>query len=122
VEISGAAAEEGDCVAVISDNGFDFVHIPKLMLLLPYDLVHLALMGRFIRRFPGLWIAPTAAQSYTLAAPGIARPLRPPQPIEMVILEFGILAPKPGYAGHSMSPDLESAGIREDPAKPAITS
>jgi len=57
-EISGAAAEEGDCVAVISDHGFDFVHIPKLMLLLPYDLVHLALMGRFIHRFPRLWIAP----------------------------------------------------------------
>jgi hypothetical protein len=55
-EISGAAAEEGDCVAVISDHGPDFVYIPKPMLLLPYDFVHLARVGRFIHRFsrPGI--------------------------------------------------------------------
>ncbi len=29
VEISGAAAEERDCDAVISDHGFNFVYIPK---------------------------------------------------------------------------------------------
>ncbi len=28
------------------------------MLLLPYGLVHLALVGRFTNRFPRLWIAP----------------------------------------------------------------
>lgn len=58
VEISAAAAEEGDCDAVIGDHGFDFVYIPKQMLLLPYGLVHLALVGRFTNRFPRLWIAP----------------------------------------------------------------
>jgi hypothetical protein len=55
-EISEAAAEEGDCVAVISDHGPDFVYIPKPMLLLPYDFVRLARVGRFIPRFsrPGI--------------------------------------------------------------------
>jgi hypothetical protein len=46
VEISGAAAEEGDRVALISGHGFDSVYIPNVM------LVHGA-----IQRFTSLWIA-----------------------------------------------------------------
>jgi hypothetical protein len=45
-EIPGAAAEEGDRVALISDQGFDFVYIPNVVL-----------VPKAIRRFTCLWIA-----------------------------------------------------------------
>jgi hypothetical protein len=48
------------------------------------------------------------------AAPGIVRPLRPPQPIEIAILGFGIVARKHGYAGQSTSPDRD---IRRSPRR-----
>lgn len=57
-EISRTAAEEGDCVAVISDHGFDFIDIPKQVLVPPQDLVHFTLMDRFGQRRACLWIAP----------------------------------------------------------------
>jgi hypothetical protein len=41
-------------------------------------------------------------------------PYGPPQPVEIVILRFGVLAPKPSYAGESMSP---GRGIRWHPRK-----
>ncbi|CAA9588359.1 MAG: hypothetical protein AVDCRST_MAG86-4088, partial [uncultured Truepera sp.] len=53
-EISGATAEEGDRVALISDQGFDFVNIPKVVLV-PKPKV--MLVPRAIQRFTGLWIA-----------------------------------------------------------------
>jgi hypothetical protein len=56
-EISRAAAEEGDRVALIGDHRFDFVHIPDVMLVPPCDAVRHALMGKPIHRFPRLWIA-----------------------------------------------------------------
>src|ERR1700724_4302200 len=38
------------------------------------------------------------------AAPGIVRPLRPPQLLEIAILRFGVIAREPGYAEQSTSP------------------
>ncbi len=43
---------------MIIDHGFNFVYIPKVMLLLPYGFIPLAFMDRFIDRFPCFWIAP----------------------------------------------------------------
>lgn len=41
---------------MISNHGFDSIHIPKEVLLLPSGLVALALMDRFIDPLPRLWI------------------------------------------------------------------
>ena len=43
---------------MISNHRLNFVDIPKEMFLLPYSLVPLALMDRFMERFACLWIAP----------------------------------------------------------------
>jgi hypothetical protein len=56
-EVSGAAAEKGDCDAVISDHGFNFVDIPKEMLMAPCGLVQVTTMGRLNQRRSSLWIA-----------------------------------------------------------------
>jgi hypothetical protein len=48
------------------------------------------------------------------AAPGIVRPLQPPQLLEIAILKFGVTAPELGCAGESMPPD---PGIRRHPTK-----
>jgi hypothetical protein len=48
-EISRAAAEEGDRVELICDQGSDFVYIPNVVLVR-------ALAHKAIQRFAGLWI------------------------------------------------------------------
>jgi hypothetical protein len=51
-EISSAAAEEGDRVALIGDHGFDFVYIPNVMLVPPCNAVRHALVGKPIPGSP----------------------------------------------------------------------
>jgi hypothetical protein len=58
VEILAATTEERDGNAMIGNHGFDFVDIPKQVLVLPYDFIDFTLMGRFNQRHPRLWIAP----------------------------------------------------------------
>ena len=53
-EISGAATEKGDRVALISDQGFDFVNIPNVVLVPKPNVM---LVPKAIQRFTGLWIA-----------------------------------------------------------------
>lgn len=53
-EISGAAAEEGDWVALVGDQGFDLINIPKVVLVPKPDVM---LVPEAVQRFTGLWIA-----------------------------------------------------------------
>jgi len=65
-EIPGAAAEEGDRVASISDQGFDLVHIPNVV---PLHKPNVVLVPRAIQRFTGLWIA--SIRQLTVAVDGM---------------------------------------------------
>ena len=52
--------------AVISDQGFDFVYIPNVMLVPPCDAVRHALERKAIQRFTSLWIALISQLSVTV--------------------------------------------------------
>jgi hypothetical protein len=72
-KIPRTTAEKRDWYAVISNYRRDFVYVPKKMFLLPYSLVPLTLVDRFMDRFPCIWIAPifqlSVAVEDVIAAP-----------------------------------------------------
>src|SRR4051812_1625680 len=51
VEISRAAAEKRECGAVIGDHRFDFVDIPKPVLLSPFDIIDCSFVVKLTQRF-----------------------------------------------------------------------
>ncbi|TCM51024.1 hypothetical protein C8J36_11031 [Rhizobium sp. PP-F2F-G48] len=73
MEIPGAAAEEGDRVAPIGDQGFYFVGIPKVVLVAKGHIQNKPLMLRTIQRFTRFWIASigqlAVAMDYVVTAP-----------------------------------------------------
>ncbi len=74
MEIPGTAAEKGNGVALVSDDGFDFGYIPDVMRVPPCDALRHTFEDRPVRRFARLWVTLVGQISVTIESVVTASP------------------------------------------------